>query len=300
MEIGAKVNKLLLIDIPKVRQKGGIIGVFKCDCGQIVNKRTHDVKIGKSYCCENDCIYSRRRTIVENIDIYKEKKNNRYPIKTCKICKKDFENSILNFKRNIKYKDGLENYCKDCAKIPNKRKVAHWNGDNLYCLKCKLYLSPNMFCKDKGWLKKRNGFDVNCKECKKKIYEELKNKERNKNDLDKILKSRIRNMKKRSPKIYYSEDVTVEYLKELWNKQEGVCALSNIKMVLSAHSGKNNLNVSVDRIDSSIGYVKGNLQLVCVAVNYMKSDMDLMEFYSFCRSISETQNIKNNYYENKN
>lgn len=37
-------------------------------------------------------------------------------------------------------------------------------------------------------------------------------------------------------------------------------------------------NVSVDRINSNLGYIKGNLQLVCMAVNQIKY---------FCKSILE-------------
>ena len=39
------------------------------------------------------------------------------------------------------------------------------------------------------------------------------------------------------------------------------------------------------RIDPSLGYIKGNLQLVCMAVNQMKNDLTIEQLKYFCRSI---------------
>jgi hypothetical protein len=48
-------------------------------------------------------------------------------------------------------------------------------------------------------------------------------------------------------------------------------------------------NVSVDRIDSNKGYLKDNVQLVCMVINQMKSDLNLDELKYYCQEI-----IKNN------
>lgn len=64
-------------------------------------------------------------------------------------------------------------------------------------------------------------------------------------------------------------NVDAEYLKDLWEAQAGRCALTNIPLM---HGGNNlNLKASLDRKDSSIGYVKGNVQFVSCAINYAKS-----------------------------
>ena len=44
-------------------------------------------------------------------------------------------------------------------------------------------------------------------------------------------------------------------------------------------------NVSIDKINPNLGYIKDNIKLVCMAVNQMKSDMSLQELYMFCESI---------------
>ena len=80
-------------------------------------------------------------------------------------------------------------------------------------------------------------------------------------------------------------DITLNDLKELWDKQNGLCAISNIPMTYAFNSGRVPTNVSVDRIDSNKSYTKNNIQLVCMAVNQMKSDLDMITFYRFCEAI---------------
>lgn len=51
------------------------------------------------------------------------------------------------------------------------------------------------------------------------------------------------------------------------------------------NSGRVPTNLSVDRIDSNKIYTKNNVQLVCMAVNQMKSDLNDLTFYKFCEAI---------------
>ena len=61
-------------------------------------------------------------------------------------------------------------------------------------------------------------------------------------------------------------DVTVQYLTGLWREQEGRCALSGLQMTW--RQGKLlHTSISVDRIVAGLGYVKGNVRLVCFAFN---------------------------------
>jgi hypothetical protein len=46
-------------------------------------------------------------------------------------------------------------------------------------------------------------------------------------------------------------------------------------------------NLSPDRIDSSKGYTKDNLQFVCNRVNAMKNNMNTEELFDFCKKIVE-------------
>ena len=48
-----------------------------------------------------------------------------------------------------------------------------------------------------------------------------------------------------------------------------------------------NLNtVSIERIDSSVGYTPENTILVCQAINRMKSDFPLNSFYELCADVA--------------
>jgi hypothetical protein len=67
-----------------------------------------------------------------------------------------------------------------------------------------------------------------------------------------------------------------QYLKELWEKQKGICPYTNIKLklqVLSQSIDKNNpyIYASLDRIDSSKGYIQGNVEFVSLGINLLKN-----------------------------
>lgn len=49
--------------------------------------------------------------------------------------------------------------------------------------------------------------------------------------------------------------------------------------------GRTNTNVSIDRIDSSKGYTKDNIWLICSAVNFMKSNLNLEEFKQYYQAV---------------
>jgi hypothetical protein len=58
-------------------------------------------------------------------------------------------------------------------------------------------------------------------------------------------------------------------------------------MTYLAGNGRVATNISIDRIDSSAGYVRGNVQFVCDVVNRMKQDLPQNEFFVWCRRVLE-------------
>ena len=84
---------------------------------------------------------------------------------------------------------------------------------------------------------------------------------------DKIFARLIRKCKQRE-KDY---DLTLDFLKTLWNAQHGKCALSSIPLDLYSNSLID--MPSIDRIDSAVGYIQGNVQFVSCAINFAKSNM---------------------------
>lgn len=77
--------------------------------------------------------------------------------------------------------------------------------------------------------------------------------------------------------------ITPEDMYDLWDKQQGLCAYSKLPL----NNIANHLQLaSLDRIDSSIGYTRSNIQLVCTAVNKMKQNLTEEQFLNFCGLIT--------------
>lgn len=158
------------------------------------------------------------------------------------------------------------------------------NCGNLLCYKCNKYKSEECFDSNpKNWF--RNGKDRQCKECKKQQYIKRRLANRGKKDLNRLLLERYHGILERAAKKNLECSITLDYLRELWCKQNGLCAISNIPMTYIFNNGRIPTNISVDRIDSSRGYTRDNIQLVCMAVNQMKSDLDDNTFYDICAAI---------------
>ena len=205
--------------------------------------------------------------------------------KTCKLCKEEL--SIDNFWKNPSIKDGHFNKCKSCAtkvKDINALKKQKYLNNNLWtCSGCNktLPLTTENFYKRSS---SDTGFQNRCKSCLKKDpsrYDRLIKKD----DLDYYLKDRFFGAKNRAKAKNISFNLTLDYLKELWNIQEGKCAISKVEMSHTILEGKLDINASIDKIDPSKGYTIGNIQFVCNRVNMMKSDMSIDNLIYFCKLI---------------
>ena len=80
-------------------------------------------------------------------------------------------------------------------------------------------------------------------------------------------------------------DITKEYLWDLFVKQNRKCALTGLDISFRSTSHKYDGTASLDRIDSTKGYVKGNLQWVHKNINRMKSNYSEQEFIDMCRKV---------------
>lgn len=90
-----------------------------------------------------------------------------------------------------------------------------------------------------------------------------------------------------------SNNITVEYLQELWIAQEGKCVYSGISLRLNTtRPGRQDLRylASLDRIDSSLPYEPGNVQFISASLNLAKSTMTdemMREFIEIIKSTSK-------------
>lgn len=90
-------------------------------------------------------------------------------------------------------------------------------------------------------------------------------------------------------------NLTKEILLEILEKQNRLCALSGVELTCKRKSGTiYRTNASVDRIDPKGPYTKDNIQLVCVAVNKFRIDMDIEEYINWCRKVAYNADKKEN------
>jgi hypothetical protein len=95
-------------------------------------------------------------------------------------------------------------------------------------------------------------------------------------------------------KYFDKENITIEYLWDLFLKQNKKCAISGLEInLLRNWSNYNNCKVrgisqtaSIDRIDSSKDYVIGNIQWVHKTINYMKGSMSDEDFIKICSKVA--------------
>lgn len=93
-------------------------------------------------------------------------------------------------------------------------------------------------------------------------------------------------------KLNQRRDIDIQYLCKLYEDQCGKCALSGRQLTFITGKGIVDTNISIDRIDSSLGYVEGNLQLVCRQANIMKQRLSEQELSSWCADICTTYKRK--------
>lgn len=84
--------------------------------------------------------------------------------------------------------------------------------------------------------------------------------------------------------ISFCENFTIKDAWELFEKQNKKCALSKRDIYL--YPAKKDLNTaSLDRIDSSVGYCKNNVQWLHKDINYLKGTMSNNEVINICKNI---------------
>lgn len=102
--------------------------------------------------------------------------------------------------------------------------------------------------------------------------------------------SQIKNIKKGAKSRQIKYDVSTKYLEKLFLLQEEKCALSGVQISFAKNYTEFSTGIgtaSLDRIDSSKGYIKGNVQWVHKKVNIMKQDMTDEEFINWCKTIAD-------------
>lgn len=104
-------------------------------------------------------------------------------------------------------------------------------------------------------------------------------------------------VKSRAKKIIVEFDITGEDIYNQWLKQNKKCALTGLDIdFVNINKGNTTrkeskydliCSASLDRIDSSKGYTKNNIQIVHKDINIMKNEYNQEYFISFCKKVFE-------------
>ncbi len=160
-------------------------------------------------------------------------------------------------------------------KIP-KRKSAHNKGkESLKKLKKieKFRLKTPILCKKHGEHLRWRLHSYNNVQCIPCATENAR-----KNRIKNPLKFILRDAKKHAEKSNRDFDITLEDLEKIILKQKNACALTG--MIFTKE-----FLPSLDRIDSSKGYIRENIQLVLIKINIMKSNFNQKDFIELCKKV---------------
>jgi hypothetical protein len=222
-----------------------------------------------------------------------------------KVCCDCLERQALtNFPRDDytnKNDEKVKHYrprCKTCYN--NSRPNYKKSMESAVCIGCEEILPASNF---KHCRTKANGLNSRCKKCQhleklkylssnphvfiRELYMSARNRARKGGGKQ----SNRSNVESRPPPIPFN--MTLQEWIYVYNKQEGLCAESGIKMLYNlTENYKNNelakpnlYNISPDQIVPGKGYTKDNLQFVCQIINQMKSDLPTETFRHICGEI---------------
>jgi hypothetical protein len=106
----------------------------------------------------------------------------------------------------------------------------------------------------------------------------------------KLVRQRATKHGARVPKDY---NIDLDYLKLVWEAQKGLCTFTGELMRLRTHADIRKTQevltpyqASLDRIDNSKGYLKGNVRFISVMANYARNKFTDEQVIEFCKKVS--------------
>ena len=200
-----------------------------------------------------------------NIDVAKLQPNSNHKVWVkCSYCGEEF----------------LRPFCKLYQLHACPTHIINGNGLKLkWCSKCKQFLSYQKFNANNAGYDGLSSICATCKLSSKSAKKhDYKNMVRRKLDFDYWLRCFVSAKKSKCKRDHVQCEVNIDLLKELWDNQEGRCFYSRIRMAF----GNNSLrSASLERLDSSRGYVANNVVWASKAMNYMKNSAPYSEFCEF-------------------
>jgi hypothetical protein len=125
---------------------------------------------------------------------------------------------------------------------------------------------------------------ISCNKCKMNKF---------KSGYNNISAAFMRNIKNGAKKRNIEFNITIQYIDKLFIEQNKKCSLTGQDLIIIQGKSNKNTTASLDRIDSSKGYVEGNVQFVHKYINVMKWDLSTDEFINICQMVVNYNKDKN-------
>lgn len=185
----------------------------------------------------------------------------------CAHCAKPFNKVLKEYTRQRKRNPNYKFYCS--LKCSGKESCAHFNS-------CERYV----FNQEQRRYAAERAREVNTKYIGDDRYfrEYIRRSEsRRKNDCD----------------------LTIPYLKSLWEEQNGKCAISGIPLKHINTTKSHIYRASLDRKDNSKGYTQGNVQFLSCSINYAKNTMTDEQAHDLMKAIVENYQLQSRFNDAK-
>lgn len=82
-------------------------------------------------------------------------------------------------------------------------------------------------------------------------------------------------------------NLSMDYVADIMEQQGSKCALTGWSIEFPESGHPQEASASIDRVDSSKGYIEGNVQLVTKHVNMMKQQYTQEQFIEVCKAVAE-------------
>lgn len=167
----------------------------------------------------------------------------------------------------------------------NKHRCPQIVDGKKYCVCCKEQKDPKEFAPSNATIDKLKRI---CRICtrtyesnnKEKLYQQKLL--RRKSNLRSFLAVRLGTSKSRAIKKQMQFDLDLNFLEELFLKQEGKCYYSGVQLNLDNNACRHD-SLSTDRLDPSKGYTKDNVVFCTFNINSLKGTMNEQEFKDYLK-----------------
>jgi len=186
----------------------------------------------------------------------------------CYDCGK--EKQITSFAKSSKDALGYAYQCKECGNSYSREYVTEHAEERNLKRKIKYHT-------DKEWREKE-------KQRNKKPKDNRLNKPYNERTYEKLYTSVKRRCKYSSKRKAWNFDISLEYALEIAEKQNNKCALTGLPFTFTRTGEKHHdaLLPTLDRINSDLGYIPGNIQWANKWANFAKLNFNTDFFHEMC------------------